>query len=362
MTRVCRWGILGTANIARKNWKAMRLSGNGTLVAVASRERSRAEQFIAECQGEVPFPTPPAACGSYEELLARADVDAVYIPLPTGIRPQWVIRAAEAGKHVLCEKPCAPDAGQLRQMLDACRRRNVQFMDGVMFMHSQRLPLLRRVLDDPNAVGRLRRITSQFCFAGSSDFLRDNIRVQHELEPLGTLGDLGWYNIRLSLWVMNYTLPRAVSGRMLAARGEVPIEFSGELFFDGDVTASFYCSFQTMLQQWAYISGDRGTISLDDFVLPHYGCEVGFILAQPYYRTVGCAFNMEQHLQRYSVREYSDGMPGAQEINMIRTFSQGVLQGKWDPQWAEIAWKTQVVLDACLRSARQGGAVLPVEP
>src|SRR5688500_8784269 len=103
---VCRWGILGAANIARKNWKAIRNAENATLVAVASRSRERAAQFIDECQGSAPFATAPAACASYEELLARKDVDAVYIPLPTGIRKEWVIRTAQAGKHVLCEKPC----------------------------------------------------------------------------------------------------------------------------------------------------------------------------------------------------------------------------------------------------------------
>src|SRR5947209_5291754 len=144
----CRWGILGTANIARKNWKALRDAGNSSLAAVASRDRERARRFIDECQSDAPLTPAPVPCGSYEELLARRDVDAVYVPLPTGIRKEWVIRAAEAGKHVLCEKPCGANAADVRAMLDACNRHNVQFMDGVMFMHGQRLGLLRQVLDD----------------------------------------------------------------------------------------------------------------------------------------------------------------------------------------------------------------------
>src|SRR5438105_4658062 len=103
---LCRWGILGTANIARKNWKAIRNAGNATLAAVASRDRRRAQTFIDECQTSVPFAPAPSACGTYEELIERKDVDAVYIPLPTGIRKEWVMRAAAAGKHILCEKPC----------------------------------------------------------------------------------------------------------------------------------------------------------------------------------------------------------------------------------------------------------------
>src|SRR6478735_2024713 len=135
--RIVRWGVLGAANIAKKNWEAIRHSGNGTLTAVAARDPAKAKAFIAECSSQVPFPQPPRAC-TYEELLAASDIDAIYIPLPTGIRKEWVIKAAKAGKHVLCEKPCAPTAAEVKEMIDVCRQHNVQFMDGVMFMHSGR--------------------------------------------------------------------------------------------------------------------------------------------------------------------------------------------------------------------------------
>src|SRR5512147_2723758 len=102
-----RWGIMGTANIARKNWKAIQLTGNSTVAAVASRDRERSRRFIAECQAEAPMDTVPQAFGSYEDLLSCDAVEAVYIPLPTGLRREWVLRAAQAGKHVVCEKPCA---------------------------------------------------------------------------------------------------------------------------------------------------------------------------------------------------------------------------------------------------------------
>ena len=95
--KLCRFGILGAATIARKNWQAILNSGNATLVAVASRDRQRAGQFIAECQASAPFAAPPRSC-SYEELLAAEDIDAVYIPLPTGVRKEWVLKAAAAGK------------------------------------------------------------------------------------------------------------------------------------------------------------------------------------------------------------------------------------------------------------------------
>src|SRR5258708_15375801 len=103
-----RWGILSTAEIAEKNWRGIRNSGNGIVTAVASRDAQRSRDFIALCQREAPFDQAPSALGSYEALIAAADVDAIYVPAPTGLRKHWVIRAAEAGKHVVCEKPCAP--------------------------------------------------------------------------------------------------------------------------------------------------------------------------------------------------------------------------------------------------------------
>src|ERR1700690_3868392 len=155
-----RFGILSTAGIARKNWLAISSSGNCVVTAVASRDPERSRRFIADGQARAPFENPPAPLGSYEELLASKNVDAVYIPLPTGRRKEWVLRAAAAGKHILCEKPCAVSVATLHEMISACRESRVQFMDGVMFMHSPRLARVREILDDNKSVGPVRRISS----------------------------------------------------------------------------------------------------------------------------------------------------------------------------------------------------------
>lgn len=358
---ICRWGILGAANIARKNWKAIRRAGNASLIAVASRDRAKAQQFIDDCQSDVPMPTAPTPCGAYEELLAREDIDAVYIPLPTGIRAEWVTRAARAGKHILCEKPCGTSAAELRTLLAACHEHRVQFMDGVMFMHSKRLPLLRQVLDDKETIGQVRRIDSQFTFKAVGEFLQQNIRVSSELEPLGCLGDLGWYNIRFSLWTMNEQLPERVTGRLLSKHGRgdspnpVPTEFSGELLYPEGISASFYCSFATEIQQWASITGENGSLRVADFVLPFHGSESAFDVSRPVFRVTGCDFRMENHPRRFAVAEASQGMPESQETNMIHNFSRIVLNGNLESMWWETALKTQQVLDACLLSSREDG-------
>ena len=356
-----RWGILGTAQIARKNWKAIRNTGNSVLAAVASRDVEKSRRFIAECQAEAPFAETPRAFGSYEELLAAKDVDAVYIPLPTGLRKEWVLRAAAAGKHVVCEKPCATTDADLSEMIAACEKHRVQFMDGVMFMHSRRLGRIREALDDGTSVGQIKRLSLGFSFCAPPEFFTGNIRSQSGLEPHGCVGDLGWYCLRFALWTMNGQLPRQVTGRILSQIGRadspdaVPTEFSGELFFDGGVSAGFYCSFITENQEWAHISGTKGWLRVPDFVLPFFGDEAGFELNNTVFSMNGCDFNMEPHCRRVTVPEYSNSHVTAQETMLFRNFTAQVQSGRLNAAWPDLALKTQQVLDACLDSARNGG-------
>jgi len=297
-------------------------------------------------------------------MIAATDIDAIYIPLPTGIRKEWVIKAAQAGKHVLVEKPVGCNAADVGEMIAACNRSNVQFMDGVMFMHSERLKPLRDVLDDGESVGRIRRISSVFSFCAPDEWVNSNIRASGELEPLGCLGDLGWYTIRFTLFALKYQMPLRVSGRMLTkarrpdSQSDVPMEFSAELFFDHGVSATFYNSFITEKQQWANVSGTKGLLTLSDFVLPYFGSESAFEVHNDVFQQVGCQFDMEGHTRRVAVRESSNNAPTAQETNLFRKFSELALSGKPDNFWAEIALKTQQVMDACMESARQDGKVV----
>jgi predicted dehydrogenase len=349
-----RFGYLSTANIGRKNWKAIFNSGNCVVAAVASRDLERSRKYIRDCQAEAPFETPPLALGSYEELLASKNVDAVYFPLPTTLRREWVVRAAEAGKHVLCEKPCAGSAADLAAMISACRKNKVQFMDGVMFMHSQRLARVRETLDDGVSVGQIKRIVSQFSFPGSEAFFRGNIRVNAALEPAGCLGDLGWYDIRFTLWALDWRLPREVSARTLAQTdSSVPTDFSAELFFDGGISAGLYCSFINFRQQWVNVSGAKGYLQISDFVNPFYGGELGFEVVN----ILQDGFNLLPNARRVTVAEHGHGHPTAQESNMFRNFANQVFSGRLNDDWPMWALKTQQVMDACLESARRNSPV-----
>lgn len=338
-----RWGILSTARIGAKVWKAIRFSGNGVVAAAASRDLAAARAFVENNQAEAPFAQAPRALGSYEALLAAPDVDAVYLPVPTALRAPWAEAAAAAGKHVVCEKPCAASPEELHRMLSACERAGVRFMDGVFFMHGARLARMRQALDDGRSVGALRRVSSAFSFAGNRAFFTRDIRTDARFEPQGCLGDLGWYCLRFSLWAGNWAMPRAVRGKILrsvhrpGSPSPVPTAFSGELFFEG-WTAAFFCSFDSEFHQWARIDGQLGGLEVGDFVLPRAGGKAGFRAGN----------------EEITVEEREDPDPLGAATGLYRTFAEGVRRGGWDPFWPNVSWKTQLVMEACWRSAREG--------
>lgn len=362
--KFCRWGFLGTAAIGRKNWMSVLHSGNGIITGVASRDVNRSQVYIDSCQSECPFDSVPQAFGSYEQLLASDQVDAVYIPLPTGMKKQWVIQAAKAGKHVLCEKPCAINASDLEEMIAACRENNVQFMDGIMYMHSARLKKILAATKDQIRFGTPRRINGQFSFAAPEDFFTSNIRSDAALEPHGCLGDLGWYLIRMALMAMDGQMPNWVTAQTLrkqvCANGDwVPTEFQFDLGFpianQPDLTASFYCSFVTHHQQWLHFSGTQGVVRVQDFVLPYAGDSLNFYSEVCDFQQNGCTFVMHQDSEVIETIEPANSMPGSQESRMMQRFGGIVAAEKTDDFWPNIALATQRVLDACMQSAKANG-------
>ena len=350
--KTLRIGFLSTAGIGKKNWKAIHRSGNCIVSAVASRDAQKSLDFIGDCQGRFAFDQAPKALGSYEALIESPDVDALYIPLPTGLRKEWILRAAAAGKHILCEKPCAPSVADLDEMLGACRKHSVQFLDGVMFMHNPRLLKIREVLEDGQSLGTLQRMSSGFSFCFYDGFFEKNIRVVNALEPAGCLGDLGWYSIRFFLWALNWQLPHTVTAKILQqSPAGPPIEFSAELFFDNGVSAELYCSFLTARQQWVMVGGQKGWLRMPDFIHPRNGY-------QP-------AFELNNAL--VSVDSGADCPPGAdpadyghatsQDTRMFRHFADQIFSGTLNADWPRWARQTQIVLDACLAAGRSGAPV-----
>lgn len=354
------WGFLGAAGIAEKNWASVKRSGNGIVKSVGSRSIERAQAFIESCQAELPFESPPEAVEGYEKILADPEIDAVYIPLPTGIRKEWVIRAAEAGKHVLCEKPCAPSLADLTEMVAACAANNVQFMDGVMFMHSPRFAKILEILNEGDELGRLRRIESCFSFLADEEFA-ENIRLDSRLEPAGCLGDLGWYCLRMTLCCFQHEVPRKVRGFLLEEKDGVPVELRGDLLFAEGRSASFHCSFNTTLEQTLRISGTLGALTLDDFVQPFEGPETSFALTKLGSRNEGCHYATLADRREIKIPGPATNDEASQETLLFRNFAKLVLSGELDPSWSEISLLTQGVMDGVLESAKKGGGFVSLD-
>ena len=326
--RQIRWGVLSTARIASKVCRAMHGAAGAVPVAVASRDAERARRWAAE-HGVA------RSHGSYRELLDDPEVDAVYVALPPALHAEWTIRAAAAGKHVLCEKPLAADLGEAEEMAAACRRAGVQLMDGVMWKHHARTAAMRGHLER-GELGRLRRVTSAFTFSWDP-FPEDDIRLSRALAG-GSLGDLGWYCVGASLWAFD-DLPTRVWATARYHR-DVEVNLSGFLWFDGDRAASFDCGFDTLLRKWFEIAGTRGSLVCDDFTAPHDA-------AKPRYWAHDAAARSTEHV-----------VPdAAQEVRMIERFSAMVRDGALDESWPAESLRVQRVCDALGEAARRGAPV-----
>jgi predicted dehydrogenase len=258
--RKIRWGVLGYARIARESlMPAIMRSSNSELRAVASREESK----LAECR--LKFPT-PAVYPDYDALLRDPDVDAVYIPLPNSLHGEWTIRAAERGKHVLCEKPLALDAAQCREMTGACAANGVLLMEAFMYRYTDRTRQVLEVLRG-GALGEIKFIGSTFRFLLGNPA---SIKLKPELGG-GSLYDVGCYPVNFAGMVMDEitrgqaggALPESVSAQCVR-NGGVDMICSALLRYPSGVIASLNCGFNAQKRVHSEIVGTRGVLEIPD--------------------------------------------------------------------------------------------------
>ncbi len=253
MSQKVRWGILSTANIGRgRVIPAIKESRNGEVVAVASRTMERAREFAAETDI-------PTAHGSYEELIANPNVDAIYNPLPNSQHAEWSIRCAEAGKPVLCEKPLASNAAEAQQMVDAFKSRDLLFAEAFMYrFHPQTERVMQLIAED--AIGEVKLIRAQFTFAIQSE---ENIRLSAELAG-GALRDVGTYCINF-MRLLTGQEPDAV--KAMARFGKttgVDETLTGLLSFPSGVLGHFDCGLRSYRTHQCEITGSSGRILIDE--------------------------------------------------------------------------------------------------
>jgi predicted dehydrogenase len=247
-----QWGILSTSRFAlTKIIPALLRSNYADITAISSRDPAKARS-IAKQLGIA------KAYGSYEELLADPDVGVIYNPLPNHLHVPWSIKALEAGKHVLCEKPIGLSSAEAQQLLDESKKHpRLKIMEGFMYRHHPQWVHAKRLVEE-GGIGELRTISSFFSYFNTEP---DNIRNQPGIGG-GVLMDIGCYNISLSRFIFNEE-PRQVFGLV-----EYDPVFntdrlaSGILDF-GRGTSSFTCSTQLAPYQRVNIFGTEGRVELE---------------------------------------------------------------------------------------------------
>jgi len=348
-----KWGIMGTAGIAVKFCVSVSEASNATVAAVASRDKAKAEAWVIDnCKGA-------RAYGSYEELLDDPEIQAVYIPLPTALRPDWVEKAAAKKKHVLCEKPIATSAEDTRRVMEACKSNGVQFMDDTMFMHNGRTAAMRKVLDDPEFFGTLKHVSSSFSVplaATMPELFKDNIRMKKATEPLGALGDLGWYNVYFILWAFGYENPEAVSCHFIEKTDEgVPVTALANFKFAGGRTASMHCSFSAAWRDHSEVVSEKCFLRVDDFVVTAKEGVSTFTVTQGSCADKAITFPME-------VVKTEDVKEKMQHTLLVEKFSSIVTSGELDDGWPKKSEQVNLTLLSMVASASKDGAWITPGP
>jgi predicted dehydrogenase len=246
-----RWGILSTADINRLVIPPAQASSKVDLVAVASRTQDRADAYASEWGI-------PRAYGSYEALLADPEIEAVYISLPNTMHCEWSIRAAQAGKHVLCEKPMDSRPDRVDEAFDAADAAGTLLTEAFMWRHNPQTLRLQELLGD-GAIGELRVVRSCFSYGL---FDTANIRLRPEVEG-GALMDVGCYCISGSRLVAG-SEPELAYGQQWTGPSGTDWVFTASLRFPDDVLAQFDCGTALASRDELEAIGSEGSLFLDD--------------------------------------------------------------------------------------------------
>ncbi len=245
-----RWGILSTARINDAILAGAAESDEVDVLAVASRDRARAEEYARE-RGIA------RAYGSYDELLGDPDIEAVYNPLPNSMHVPWSLRALEAGKHVLCEKPLTRRPEEVDELFDAADRAGLFVMEAFMYRHSPRTRRMKALVDE-GVIGRLRLVRAHFSFTLSR---LDDHRLEAEYDG-GSLMDVGCYPVSTVRLLAGE--PERVYGEQVLNERGVDVRFAGTMRLPGDVLAHFDAAFDLPRREEVEIAGDEGTIIVAD--------------------------------------------------------------------------------------------------
>ena len=247
------WGLLSTARINRLVLAGAAESDRADVVAVASRDRARAAAYAHEHGIE-------RAHGSYEALLDDGEVEAIYISLPNSLHVPWTLRALDAGKHVLCEKPFSRRPGEVEQAFDLAESRGLVLSEGFMWRHHPQTAKLAELVA-AGAIGRLRIVRASFGFQLAAVHGADDARFRPELDG-GALMDVGCYCVSAIRFVGGE--PERVRAEQVIGPSGVDVCFTGTLRLPDDVLAHFDCGFVVPFRDELELVGEDGSAYVDD--------------------------------------------------------------------------------------------------
>lgn len=321
------------------------------MVAVGSRSQERAASFIQETR--LPDAKPVAG---YDDVINYPGLEAVYIPLPTKLHVEWVQKAAAKGLHIVLEKPIAVSQEDLDAIVTAVTDAGVVLYDGTMWMHHPRTPRMEAALAE---LGGSWDATSQLTFKGDPEFFKSNVRINADADPLGAVGDVGWYCTRAILWAFGFDVPEAVqahAGSRFTESG-VPIHVGATLLFSGGRRGRFECGFDVPFTSNLEVTGQDGAVYLRDFLIPKEEHEASFSLSlNP--GLVELDTRVGGQVDTVTVQTDL-----SQEALLWKRFAadvRGVKSDKSPKHWLRIAALTQTILFAVLESARNDNKLVPV--
>ncbi len=330
-----RWGVIGTAEIARNALiPAVQSSRNGVVLGVASRDKGRARAYADTLGIE-------RAYGSYEEMLADPDIDAVYNPLPNDSHAPWSIAAAKAKKPTLCEKPIALNAAQAQQMVDAFRTENVLLAEAFMYRYHPQHQIVKDLLA-AGTIGPINLINTAFTYSMPlSD--TTNVRLKPELGGGGLL-DVGCYCVNLCRFIVGEE-PDTVTGQVIIGKMTGADEaFVGTLHFPSGVLAHFDCGMRGTWRQQYTLIGPAGSITVPSAFRPIEDKETIIQVRKEtgeFWQTI----DMPEIVSAPAVNQYR---------LMVEDFGDAVREGRTITYDPADSVKNMRVLDALIRAAREG--------
>ncbi len=326
MSKKIRWGILGVAGINDRLMWPLQNAKTSDLRAIASRTLDKAKASAAKNKI-------PKAYGSYEALLADPEIDAVYIPLPNNMHDEWARKAADASKHILCEKPMTCDASSAAALIAHCRAKGVRLMDGFMWPHHPRTHKLRKLLDS-GAIGDVKKVVTGFTF-NLDGLPTSNIRMQPQAGGGGLL-DVGCYTTYAIRWWMKAEPVRVWAHAEYV--NNVDVAMSGVLTFADGRTAHFDCGFTHPLRTWLEIVGTEKTVRVPNMWIPDDKA----------------VFHVCKQKGEFGEELETIETPGEnQMVHMLDDFAAAVFEKREPYPNPDEAVKTLKVLDALAKSARE---------